>query len=375
MFSVLFYTDTPMMGGTEEHMLTLATALPRSRFRVSLACSRLAALDEWCRRWTSAGLAVHRLRVLHKHDPRHFFLSRRLMAQSDLVHLHLWNPASCRYALAAVKNRPLVVTEHDPFPLHGFKKALKNLTAHKISRIIVSSHASRTIVVRAQPALKNKIITIPFGIDGEAWKKRALALDAATVRETIFGVCEKIPVILCVAELHERKGQEFLIEACKTLSSNGKRFLLVFVGDGSERSLYAKAAEELGDAVRFLGRQENVAMLMNAADVVVLPSRREAFGLVIVEAGVLEKPIVASNVGGIAEIIEDKKTGLLVPPETPRAIAEALIFMLDKPAEATAMGARAEAVMSTDFSAAAMAARTADLYSEVLEEYENNRTI
>jgi glycosyltransferase involved in cell wall biosynthesis len=97
----------------------------------------------------------------------------------------------------------------------------------------------------------------------------------------------------------------------------------------------------LTDNWHWLDYQEHVSAIMGSVEVVVLPSRREAFGMVIIEAGLAGKPVVASYVGGITETVLDGETGLLVPPEDADALANALITLLSQPERAAKMGCRA----------------------------------
>jgi glycosyltransferase involved in cell wall biosynthesis len=144
------------------------------------------------------------------------------------------------------------------------------------------------------------------------------------------------------------KGIDILIRAaCKVIESDQMvHFLLV----GSSRADDLEVEWEIEDILHRshilanwhrLGYQERVQGLMRSVNVVVLPSRREAFPLVLLEAALAGKPVVASRVGGITEMVLDGETGVLVPPEDPTALADALIALLSQPVLAAEMGCRA----------------------------------
>lgn len=365
---ILFYTDTPLLGGAENQMYLLAKFLPKERFTVTLACANTLRLNSWCQKFLELGIKVIRLKVLHKHDPLYFFYLKKLLPQFDLLHLHIWNPASGRFGFLAAGNKtPIVITEHDPFPLHGLKGWLKKKLMKKVKKIIVASRAAKELVLQQELAFKPLLRIIPNGIDIEAWRIEASVSNKNEFRRFHFKASPQEKVILCVAELHKRKGQKYLIEATHLLQLQIPEIKLVFVGDGPARKQYEAVARKLGNRVLFLGHRKEVAQLMAASDLFVLPSIREAFGLVILEASALELPVIASRVGGISEIIEDNKTGLLVPPENSRALADALSLLLKDPAHAAKLAKNARRRIETQFGAARMAEDTAAVYDECLK--------
>lgn len=363
---ILFYTDTPLLGGAENQMYLLAKFLPKERFEITLACSSYQNLNAWCQQFMGIGVAVQRLRVLHKHDPRHFFYLQKLIPKFDLLHLHIWNPASCRYALAASGKIPVVVTEHDPFSLKGLKGWLKNKLMEHVKTIIVCSLAAKNILCEQATGWKSKINIIPNGIDIENFRKEAAPVERREIRRASLGNELNKKIILCAAELHERKGQQYLISAIKLLAPRYPDIKLVLAGEGVLRKYYEKLTRPLGNFVSLLGRRRDIASLMAAADMFVLPSVREAFGLVLLEAASLGLPIIATNVGGIPEIVEHGKTGLLVAPGNPEEMAKAIEVYLEKPEFAQELANRAKEKVEREFHARSMAMRTAEVYDKVL---------
>ena len=368
MKKILFYTDTPLLGGAENQMLLLAKFLPKESYEVTLACSSYRNLNAWCQQFMENGAQVIRLQVFHKHDPRHFLYLKKILPHYDLLHLHLWNPASARYALLAASKIPVVITEHDPFPMGKFKTAMRNKLVSRAKRIIIASEGASKIVERQAGSFGPPLSVIPNGIDVEEWKKAAVVESRADFRRKHFSASPQEKVILCVAELNSRKGQKYLIDAFKLLAEEMPNLKLVFVGDGPARKQYEKRAAKylLNERILFLGHQKEVAKLMSAADVFVLPSVREAFGLVLLEAAAAGVPVIATRVGGIPEIIEDFKTGLLVPSENAEALVEALRKLFQNPKGASIMRQAALDRVEILFNAKTMAEKTAEVYGELL---------
>ena len=133
-----------------------------------------------------------------------------------------------------------------------------------------------------------------------------------------------------VARLEAEKGHPTLLDAWPAVVTAVPEARLLVVGEGSRLEALVAQAEMLGisASVVFTGRRDDIPAVTKALDVAVLPSYREAQGLTILEAMALSRPVVASNVGGIPEMVEDGVTGLLVPPHDPAALAAAIVRLL-----------------------------------------------
>ncbi|MFQ5876159.1 MAG: glycosyltransferase [Acidobacteriota bacterium] len=177
------------------------------------------------------------------------------------------------------------------------------------------------------------------------------------------------PVIGCVGSLAPHKGQATLLQALSLLPSDLGPGTLVLVGDGEERrrlaALAGRCARSWG--VRFLGRRGDARRLLPALDLAVVPSLgREGFSLSAVEAMDASIPVVASRIGGLPEVVEDGRTGLLVAPGDPEALAWGMATVLRRPDRGRAFGLAGRARVERLFRAEAMARRIASLYEEVL---------
>ena len=163
------------------------------------------------------------------------------------------------------------------------------------------------------------IAVIPNGIDIKRFEK----LNRQEARNKL-GLNGEF-AIMTVARFEKRKGLEFLIRALPELNFP---FVCFLVGDGEERGNLENLSKNLGvsDKVKFLGQIENkkIPEYLSAADCFILPSLEEGFGIVVLEAQAAGLPVIGTNVGGIKDIIEDGRTGLLVEPADPKALAEAI---------------------------------------------------
>lgn len=319
-------------------MLLLARNLDKDKYKVALICSKYKQLDGWCKQWTDYGFPVHRLKVAHKHDPRHNGQLKKIFKKEkpDLMHIHLWNPGACRYAYGAVdkKQTRVLATEHDPFPLSGLKNSVKKSCLKKTDFEIAVSDANRKMLLELYPQLKNKIVTVHNGIDLEEFRKPLIHFvnqQKLHIRNRIFNADADDFVIISVAALHERKGLNYLIEAFAKVAEKKEKVKLVIVGEGPERKKIEKLIKnlKLDDKVTLAGSQKEIALLLGASDLFVLASIKEAFGLAILEAMDAGIPVIGSNVGGIPEIIENNKTGLLVEPKDVESLHEKILQLID----------------------------------------------
>lgn len=329
MKKILLYTDTPQTGGAELQMFLLAKFLNKEKFTPILVCSSYPTLDKWCENFEKEGIKVIRLNVKHKHDPRHYTQLKKIIKkeQIDLLHAHIWNPASCRYAYALGSKIPLITTEHDPFPLPTFKNFLKKRSLRRVKRIIAISQNNKELLATLYPKQAVKITVIPNGIDTTWWQSQLLRItedDIKTIKKDIFGAKPDTFIITCIAELHERKGQKYLLKAVPEIAADFPNTKIVLIGDGPDRANLEKLIKKLKIErhIALLGKKKRIPRLLKSSNIFCLPSRREGFGLVNLEAMMIPLPIVATKVGGIPEVVTDN--GILVEPENSDALAEAL---------------------------------------------------
>ncbi|MBU0706502.1 glycosyltransferase family 4 protein [Patescibacteria group bacterium] len=357
---ILFYTDTPNLGGAEKHMLLLAKYLSAKEVQVSLAYGRYSKISKLHAEFARYCKQIFVLSTLHKHDPRHYSQLRKILAKNkfDLIHLHLWNPGSCRYAFFAASKTslPIVTTEHDPFELTGIKRLVKKSCLAKTNRTIVISMDNFRLLDEFYGVLKERLELVHNGIEIDRF------LDNRDKAE--LPVQKGAQIITCIAELHHRKGHRYLLEAFKRLQTHVPRLHLVLVGSGqADRELRDQASQIPN--VHFVGWREDIPQILRASDILVLPSLKEAFGQVILEAMASGVITVATNNGGIPDIIKDGVTGYLVPPANSQIIADRIATILTNPDQKRDIEKAALATVKANFTAQKMADKTLAVYQKV----------
>lgn len=183
-----------------------------------------------------------------------------------------------------------------------------------------------------------------------------------------FQIPDEDFVVCCVAAMEEAKGVNYLLEAWQQVHRQDPRAKLLMIGEGNLKSALEEKAksQSFGSSVIFTGFRRDVARLMAGADVLVLPTLWEGLGTVLLEGLLADCVIVGSDVGGVPEIIEDHKTGLLVPPGEPNAIAAALLNIKHHPAKSKQMIEAGQQHAAKHFSLQSMVEGNHQAYLDVL---------
>ncbi len=352
------------IGGSERHVLELLPAL-----RACGIDARFLGLDDtgnapgpFYEALATREVPCERLPCPHDVDPRLARgVSRAVRAlRPDLVHTHLVH-ADVYGALAATgSGAALVSTKHNDDPFRSGKgRYLERLVTRRATRVVCITDALARFNREVVGLPASKLRVVHYGLD---------APPAAWGPAGGPEIPPETPVLLAVCRLVPQKGIDVAIEALVRVRARHADAHLVVLGVGPLRAELSGLARRLGigDAVSFPGRVGDVAWWLRRASVVVHPVRWEGFGLALLEAMLCARPIVASGVSSVPEIVVDGETGLLVPADDPVALADGVASLLDDPARADALGAAGHARALEEFSVARMADRTVAVYEEAL---------
>ena len=351
-------------GGAQEHLSSLVTRIDQSRYDVSVVS-------------LSAGSAVRKLQragvsVLVIDDADDAIAVGALAAhlaevRPDVVHAHMFRAetVAARAVMALVEagqRRPyLVATIHSSrVRTDEDRAALLELTP-QFGRLIAVS----TAIVAKLKSEGRDIVPISLIRNGVDLQRYAEQEACCTLPEE-YGMEPGSQIVGVVARLEPEKGHPTLLVAWPQVLRAVPDAYLLIVGEGSRRDALEAQARELRIAHRivFTGRLDDVPAVTAALDVAVLPSYREAQGLSVLEAMALSRPVVASNVGGIPEMVEDGVTGLLVPPHDADALAVAIIRLLTDHPYADTLGRAGHDLVHVRFCIEAMVDATAAIYDE-----------
>lgn len=175
-------------------------------------------------------------------------------------------------------------------------------------------------------------------------------------------------IAVVVAVIRKDKGHEVVFEALPQIRQEIPGIRIKIVGDGPHAAVLRREAINLDDIVEFVGQRDDVPELLGAADVLLLPSRTEALPTVLIEAGAAGLPVVATDVGGTREIVEDGTTGFVVPSGNALSLASRAVDILSDPDLASAMGEAARARINRLFTLERQARLTSGLYQQVMRD-------
>jgi glycosyltransferase involved in cell wall biosynthesis len=316
-------------GGAQEHLYSLVTRMDHSRFETSVVA-------------LSPGSAVRKLQragipVLVIDEPDDAIAVGALAAhlaavRPDVIHNHMYRAelVGTRAAIALGEiglRRPYVVSTVHSSRVRSAedREQLRRLTP-EMDRLIAVSRSIVAKLTHEGRADGPPIDLIYNGVDLQRYDHQE---PCCTLRDE-YGMEPGSQIVGVVARLEPEKGHPTLLEAWPAVLRAVPDAYLLVIGEGSQREALEKLARELKIAHRvvFTGRRDDVPAVTAAIDVAVLPSYREAQGLSILEALALARPVVASNVGGIPEMIDDGSTGLLVPPHDVDGLARAITRLL-----------------------------------------------
>ena len=351
-------------GGAQEHLFGLMTRLDTSRFDASILS-------------LSAGSAVRKLEragfpvtLIEEHDDATAvtalaaYLAR---VRPDVVHTHMYRAdvIAAKAVLAmtsAGHERPYLVSTVHSSRVRSLddRETLRCLTS-EIDQLIAVSKSIVAKIADERPGLA-PVRLIYNGVDLSRYDDQEPNCE---LREQ-FGMEPGSQVVGVVARLEPEKGHQTLIDAWPHVLRSVPDAYLMVVGEGSMRdSLEHRAAANLvAHRVLFTGRRDDVPAVTATFDVAVLPSHREAQGLSILEAMALSRPVVASAVGGIPEMIEHGRTGLLVPPRNPEALASSIVRLLTDHPYADTLGRAGRDLVHERFCVELMVRAVETIYDE-----------
>ena len=276
-----------------------------------------------------------------------------------------------RLAVIGLKNKPRIV-----YTLHGFHIIRRNFFARRIllfierflnkwtNVLVCVSEADRGLVLKYKTISQEKIRVIRNGIN---IRKFQVEQDRVMKTKKELGFGDDF-VISAIGRLHPQKDFSTLLKALRIVVDRIKNVKLLIIGDGPLKQNLKEEARSLGieECVRFLGARKDVPTLLNTSDIAVLSTNWEGLPLILLEAGASGKPVVASDVGGVQEVVKDGETGYLFRPGSEKDLAGKIFILHSSSDLRKKMGEKAFSFISNFFSKEKMAAEYKNLYHSLL---------
>jgi glycosyltransferase involved in cell wall biosynthesis len=371
------------VGGPGQLVLYLAKYLDQKTFEVSVAFGSGYPLDE---EFHKEGIKTFHLSMSRNIDPlvniKAFFQIYKLIKKEefDIVHTHCSIAGFLGRIAAKMARCPIIILQD-----HGlaFAKDYQSIISPKTIYLLIErflepltdcyiavSDALKQIELKNKITKPEKISVIYNGIDNTEFKTH---VDVEKVKEEL-GLNTTKPVIGVIGRLDVQKGVDLFLTAASRIIKAGFNAQFLIVGDGPlRRELQTLAANlNIAQNVFFLGWRRDVSKMLAVMDIFCLSSLWEGMPFVVLEAMAMAKPVITTKVRGINEVVENHKTGIVVPLNNPGALAEACIFVLDNGELAAKMGEAGRRKFEQMFTVERMIDKYQRLYLEFYNKKQRN---
>lgn len=367
---VLYVNSSMGWGGMEMHPLEVAGGLARQGCRVEFAV-RSGSPMSICLKERSP-VRRRALPFMWYLDPVTYTRLRALTRamEPDVIHVHSSKDTWYALLLAGVLCRKSIVvfTKHLASPVGTRKKdPLHTLLAKRLDALVAISCYMKTNILSTYPIGEAKVPVIYYGVSERVVGNPD---EGKKMRETLE-VLPHQPLVGMVAQVTPDKRHDLLIEAAARLVGRLPSCVFVLAGESVHHGFAARVktlVSKLGleDSVRWLGFVDHIPSLMQAIDVLVMPSKAEAFGLVLIEAMANGRPVVASDSGAVPELVSHTRNGYLFPEGDPEALADALFDLLNDPDKRREMGCQGKRMFLERFRLDREVTETLSLYDSLL---------
>ena len=368
---VMLFTDSFMRGGTERQFVRLVRGIDRSRYDIVIAC--LQRCGPLLSEVESLGVSIVEFPI----DSFYNFRAAKLFVQlvqflyrEQIQIVHAFDFYTSVFAVPAARlaGVPVVLaSRRELLNLRSrWQQRATRVACRLATGVVVNSRAVEHDMSGLESGSRRKIDVLPNCIDLDEFEPK---LSSGGIRREL-GLSPRSILIGALGNLRPEKNLEtFLLAARGILDAIPSAEFLV-IGDGPAANKLKSLADDLhlSQSIHFLGERPDVPDLVAALDILVLSSYTESFPNAILEAMAMGKPVVATNVGGIPELVEEGQTGFLVPPRDPKAIADRVLSLCRDSARRLQMGRAARAHVENNFTVQAVTARLEGIYIRSLRE-------
>ncbi len=363
----------PAEGGLAQHVIALLRGLASEGYQVAVCCEPEGPVAEAAE---ALDFPLHPVRLAAEGPSRTLVSVVQVARAVGSLHAQIVHTHSFRAGLVGALLMPgaagakLVATIHNfpPAPPEGKAKARRRdrwavrTLLRRADRIITVSEALRSDLAALLPRAAEKMLTIPNGVD-----TARDPVDQAAARRRL-GLNVSAPLVGMVARLAPEKGITHFLRCCRIVSQQRPDARFLLAGEGPLREQVEADRRGLGleNRVHLFGKEEDMRDVFAALDVLVVASTMEGSSIAAMEAMCQQKPVVATGVGGVPEVVSDGETGVLVEPENPEALARGVLGLLQDTELRAHMGAQGRRRVKELFDMQTMVARVKEVYADVV---------
>lgn len=369
---IIYFQQNLAVGATEEYFYLLMEAIDKARFDVAFVCPEDTVFDSLVTRLEALNVKVYRY-SLEASNYRIILHLQSFFRQLRPALVHFNDPCLNGIIAARLAAVPaLLMTHHTPElnRKYNWKARFLEKIAFRYCGlyVIFTSEYDRETGIKKDNISEDKSFVIYYGLPLQKFNQR---YNKKEIYDE-FSLDEECRIIGNIGRLSPQKGQNYLIKAASIVIEQFKSVRFFFVGEGElELGLKAQVQEKgLQNYFIFTGHRSDIPRILSAFEILVMPSLFEGLCFAVIEASAMGIPVIATAVGGMRRSVIDGKTGLLIPPGDPRALARAILWMLEHPQEAKEMGLRGRKYFEELFTQDKMVRKTAELYKMSLDKTE-----
>jgi glycosyltransferase involved in cell wall biosynthesis len=359
--------------GPESKALETCSKFNRQKFETIIAYSRGGRL---LKEFENIGVRVEQFDTRSKLNLHEVWYLYRLIKVNkiNILQTHGLRVDFFGSLAAKLAGVPHVITRHVALSHHLIGEyrrrlymAFDNRALKSATKIITVSKIVEDDLVLNQGINRNKIVTIYNGVDLERFSKVTPQVKVR-IREE-FGIDRRNQVVGMIAQLTNWKGIPYFLRAIPSILKRCPNVVFLIVGEGGERKSLEILLETLGLAsyVILTGFRRDIPELISIMDISVLSSLREGLPNVLIESMAMRKPIVATDVGGVSELVINNKTGFLIPPRDSTKLCDAIVKLLEDKEKAEKFGAAGRELAEQKFSLTQMVNKYENLYTQIVE--------
>jgi len=362
---VLHTIETAEPGGAETILVQIAECLSNRYEPMGLVLSE---------GWTSNELRKRNITVFHEPLHRSFDLGwvkrlLKIIKDNDikLIHSHEFTTNAYLTVAARITNIPIICTVHGKnyYPERYYRRLAYRLVAKHADKFVAVSYDLKNYLAYDIGIPEDRIRVVHNGIDVNLFSNDKTGKSDI---KSDLAISDSDYVIIVVAALFEMKGHKDLLESIGNLGEDAKDVKVLFVGDGWYKPELIRKTKELGieDKVEFLGFRNNIAELLSISKLFILPSYSEGLPVSVLEAMSSELPVIATDVGGMREVIKDGENGYLIPPGNPQVLADRVRYCIHNELLAKELSKKGRPFVVDKFSLDTMLGNYESMYENLL---------
>jgi len=376
--NILYVIDNIEFGGGERVFSQIIRGLDKERFGVFVASNPGGIFEK---KLAEVGIKIDPVQMTNRYNLGIISRLKKIIKTKDVRIVHSQGGRADFFARTAARiSRVPILISSIAMMVEGYdvsilRKSLYVLMDRKterwVDRFIILSEASRRTLIERHKIPPEKIVKIHNGIEIEEYHPdiKGVRNKKLELRREL-GLKSDVPVIGAIGRLVYQKGFEYLVQAIPQVIKAFPEAKFLIVGEGPLRRMLEELCErqKIKDNIIFAGFRSDIKDILATIELLTMPSVLEGLPMVLLEGMAMAKPIVATRIDGITEVLENRETGLLVPAKNPHELAEAIIEILKNKMKADLLGQNARKIVEEKFSVKKMVGQTELVYERLLTE-------